>query len=464
MSASPWTTMDVGDALGVQWSGQRAAEEQFSVVTTDSRSIEDGALFVALVGDRFDGHDFVSEAVAAGACGVVLQMGPAAPLPVNVAVFVVPDTLVALGQLAAHRRARLSSRVVGITGSVGKTTTKELTRGALAAGLRTHATEGNFNNRIGLPLTVLAAPADTEVMVLEMGTNEPGEIETLTAIASPDIGVVTTVGEVHLEGLGSFEGVLHEKLALVRGLPDTGVALVGDEPPVLADAARATGKDVRVAGVTDRADPSLRATDCEVGADGRFSFSWRGDTVTMGIPGRATVNAAALALGVADACGVDPVMAARGLEGVRPASMRAEVRRLGDVVVVVDCYNASPQSVVAACELLTELRPRGDRIAALGSMLELGARSGALHRETLDAVASLDIPRFYLVGAFAEAAKGLDAGRFRALPGVDELGAVLASEVTTGDALLLKASRGVRMEQVLPVLEASLVEPEGEVA
>ena len=453
MSSFVWTTAEVEGALGAAATGTRDAGAVFTSVQTDSRRVGDGDLFVALRGERFDGHEFVTEAVAAGAGGVVLQEGPAAPLPPSVQVYEVNDTLEALGRLATYRLGRLDARVVGITGSVGKTTTKDLTRGALANSLRTHATEGNFNNRVGLPLTVLAAPNETEALVLEMGTNEPGEIETLTAIATPGIGVLTTVGEVHLEGLGSLEGVLQEKLALLRGLPPEGVALVGDEPPELASAARATGRTVRVAGTTPQADDDLRAEDLVVTTDGRFSFRWRGQDVSLSIPGRATVTAAALALGVADACGVDTARAIEGLAAVGPGSMRGEVRRLGSLVLLVDCYNASPQSTRAAAELLGEFDPPGGRVAVLGSMLELGTRSGALHAETLAALRALSIDRFYLTGAFAAAAHDIVDDRFRVCADVEAVAEMLPTDLVGDEAVLIKGSRGVRLERVIPHLE-----------
>ena len=462
MSAFRWSSDEVAAALSTD---PPAPVVEFTGVSTDTRSLKGGELFVALVGERFDAHEFLTEAVAAGACGVVVQKGPVAPLPASIPVFLVDDTLVALGRLAAHRRAALAARVVGITGSVGKTTTKNLTRGALGGAMRTHATSGNFNNRVGLPLTVLEAPQDTDVLVLEMGTNEPGEIAALTEIASPDVGVVTTVGEVHLEKLGSLDGVFHEKLALIRGLREGGVAVVGDDPPELADRAREdvpAGARLHVAGTGDNADQEFRGTLPVPTGDGRYAFQWLGRTVTLAIPGRAAIRSAVLALSVAEVLGIDVESATAGVSEVQPGSMRGEVRRFGQLRVLVDCYNASPQSVRAAGALLEEFDAPGGRVAVLGSMLELGDRSAALHRETLDTIRGMTLDRLYLTGAFAEASAGIDDARLRAVEDVDALSVVLPRELRGDEAVLLKGSRGVRLERLLPGLEARFGTPGAE--
>ena len=219
---------------------------RFEGVSTDSRTAREGDLFVALEGDNFDGHDYVIAALERGARGAVVsrdvEVGDDARL------YPVDDTVHALGRLAGYRRTHLRAAVVGVTGSSGKTGTKDLTRAALEGSRRLHATRGNLNNRVGLPLTLLDAPDDAEVVVLEMGTNEPGEIRALTEIAGPEIGVVTTVSETHIEKLESLEGVLREKLDLLRRLPEDGREVVGDEPPILLEKARRIRPLVRVAG------------------------------------------------------------------------------------------------------------------------------------------------------------------------------------------------------------------------
>ncbi|MBT8396410.1 MAG: UDP-N-acetylmuramoyl-tripeptide--D-alanyl-D-alanine ligase, partial [Gemmatimonadetes bacterium] len=345
-----WTDAEVRAALGMP-RGEGIRDAVYSRVSTDSRTVEASDLFVALDGDRFDGHDFVLAALERGAAGAVVSRDVVSdPDP---RFYAVPDTLVALGDLARHRRKSLSAKVVGITGSSGKTTTKDLLAEALGGTLSVHQTKGNLNNRIGLPLTILATPAAVDVLVLEMGTNEPGEIGSLTHIAGPHVGVITTVSEAHLEKLGSLRGVMEEKLDLLKGLPADGLAVVGDEPPELEIEARALVPSVVVSGWSGRALPENRPESPVVGDNGCFRFRWRGEKVELSLPGRHSVTNALLALAVAEALGVPPGDAARGVGSVKPGGMRGEVRSLGGLTLLVDCYNANPQSLRAALELLS---------------------------------------------------------------------------------------------------------------
>lgn len=456
MSAFTWTDGSVREALGLR-TDRAVPDAEYTGVSTDSRTARDGDLYVALVGERFDGHDFVADALARGARGAVVSRlvegeGTAPLYPVE-------DTLDALGALAAHRRRALSAPVVGITGSAGKTTTKDLVRGALADTLRVHATSGNLNNRIGMPLTLLQAPTDAEVVVLELGTNQPGEIGALAAVARPDVGVIVTVGEAHLEQLGSLEGVLQEKLDLLRGLVEGGRCVVGDEPEALVRDARGICPSVRVAGWTDRADRDLRPTGVEVDAFGAHRFVWRGRPVRLNVAGRHAVVNALLALAVADLLGVPEEAATAGLAGVGAGNMRGEVRRIGGLTVLVDCYNANPPSVRAALDLL-DARSARRKVVVLGTMLELGDASARLHREVLADALSRDVDLVVATGAFEGAAAELDEAREGGAPEVvaadDWQSAYPALKMRLGgdEVVLLKASRGVAMEGILALLDA----------
>jgi UDP-N-acetylmuramoyl-tripeptide--D-alanyl-D-alanine ligase len=448
-----WTDASVRSALGLRTDLSEDGVV-YEGVCTDSRVIRPGDLYVALVGDRFDGHDFVVDALARGGGGAVVSR--AVPGDAAGRLYPVEDTLLALGQLARYRRRYLDAPVVGITGSVGKTTTKDLTRAALAGGRRVHATRGNLNNRIGLPLTLLATPDDAEAVVLEMGTNEPGEIATLAAIARPDVGVVTTVGEVHLEKLGTVDGVLQEKLDLLRGLGQGGRCVVGDEPESLVGEARALCPRVRVAGWGERADEDLRPKDVSVDHWGSHTFRWHGQSVTLSLPGRHAVTNALLALAVSDLLGVSAKVAVAGLAGVTTGAMRGEVRRIGDLTVVVDCYNASPPSVRVALDLL-EGQAASRRVAVLGTMLELGEASARLHREILSEALDRQLDVVVATGAFAEAAASLGVGRSDHVvtaPSWREAYPELRARLGGHEVVLLKASRGVAMEGILPLLEA----------
>ena len=456
MTTFGWTDAGVREALGLRLD---LAQEDvtYTGVSTDSRQIEDGQLYVALVGERFDGHDFVTDAVARGALGVVVSRPPTSGSGPSARIYPVDDTLVALGALAAHRRRRLRAPVVAITGSSGKTSTKDLTAAALGAARQVHATRGNLNNRIGMPLTLLSAPEEAEVVVLEMGSNEPGEIRILAQIARPDVGVVTTVGEAHLEKLGTLEGVLDEKLDLLRNLAENGRCLVGDEPPVLPERAREICSSVRVAGWSERADEDLRPREADVDVFGRYEVSWRGERVAVPMLGRHAVANAMLALGVADLLGVAPADAARGVAAAESNPLRGEVRRIGGLTVLVDCYNANPQSVRAALELLEGQGAAARRVAVLGTMLELGAGSERLHRDVLAGALERDIDLVVATGGFADAAGALATGhgdRLVTAPDWKEAYPRLRERLAGDEIVLLKASRGVKLEGMLPLLEA----------
>lgn len=451
-----WSDREVRSALGLRADDARD-DVVYTGVTTDSRSAGPDQLYVALQGERFDGHDFVADAVGAGVTGVIVSHPVAGEG--RAVVYPVKDTLVALGRLATHRRRALAAPVVGITGSSGKTATKEFLRAALATVRRVHATPGNLNNRIGVPLTLLATPDDVEVVIVELGTNEPGEIATLTDIARPDIGVVVTVGPSHLEKLGTIEGVLHEKLDLLRGLAPAGRAVVGDRPDELPTVARQLVPGVLVAGWTDGADPDLRPLDVEVDAWGYHTFTFRKARVRLEVAGRHSVQNALVALAVAGLLDVGAAEAARGLETVRPGKLRGEIRRLGDLTLVVDCYNANPQSIEAALDLLEARSVGSGRVAFLGSMLELGEHEAELHRQTLEGALGRGLDLVVATGSFARAASDLEprpAGGPELLieEDPDLAYATLRSRLRGSEVVLLKASRSVELERLVPRFQA----------
>lgn len=454
MSGFLWTDPMVRDALGLRPELARP-EVEYTGISTDSRSVREGDLYVALVGDRFDGHDFVTDALASGARAAVVSRP--APDDPTALLYPVDDTLVALGRLAARRRKALDVPVVAITGSSGKTTTKEMASAALSATLRVHATRANLNNRIGMPLTLLDVPVDAEAVVLELGTNEPGEIAALAQVARPDIAVITTIGASHLEKLGSLDGVLAEKVDLLRHLAEGGRCIVGDEPEVLADRARALCPRVRVVGWSERADAEYRPADAEVDMFGRYDFVWRGHRLTTPTAGRHSVTNALLALSIADMVGVSPRDAIRGLGKARMGAMRGEFRRIGDLTLIIDCYNANPQSVRASLDVLADQTTAARRVAVLGTMLELGEASDELHAETLRDAMGRDLDLLVATGGFAEAASTLGVAadeRLIVAGGWEEAYPMLRDRLGGGETILLKASRGVALEGIIPLFEA----------
>ncbi|EKP95902.1 UDP-N-acetylmuramoyl-tripeptide--D-alanyl-D-alanine ligase [Thermaerobacter subterraneus] len=432
----------------------------------DSRRVEAGNLFFALPGQRVDGHQFVGQALAAGARGAVIarplaEVLPGGPPP-GTAVVEVADTRQALASLARWvRRRRPGLRVVGITGSVGKTTTKEMTAAVLEQRFAVLKTAGNYNTDIGLPLILLDLEDHHQVAVLEMAMRGLGEIARLASIAEPDIGVVTVVAESHLEFLGSLEKIAQAKGELVEALPADGVAILNaGDPRVRAMAARTRAR-VLTFGVEGGAD--VRAVAVESRGPGtRFRLEIPGGdaaTVELALPGPAAVTCALAAAAVGVVLGLDADAIAAGLGRARPASLRSEIRQAGSWTLFIDCYNASPTSTAAALQALRQVA--GDRraVAILGDMFELGDWAEEGHRRTGQAAArSVDV--LLAVGRWAPALvegwrqAGGAAGAAAAYPDKAALLADLDRWLHPGDAILIKGSRGMAMEEVAGALLA----------
>lgn len=449
-----WTEAAVTAALG---SAARAHDDTvvFTAVSTDTRALKGGELFVALRGAIHDAHDHLTDARSAGALGAVVDHIPDGA-PDDLRYYVVPDTLAALGLLGRCLRRQLPARVCAVAGSNGKTTTKELLRAALEPKYRVHATSGNLNNLIGAPLTLLRTPEKAEVVIAEIGTNAPGEIAQLSAIVEPDAAVITGISAEHLEGLGDLHGVLREETSVLPWVPVRGVVVVADDPPMLAERARSMHGSVRVAGLTERADAELRGTDVELDEDGRVRFRWAGRLVSLELRGRHNARNALVALGLAEAWGVPSADAIAGVEALQPPKMRTEYHRIGDLIVIADCYNANPASVSAAVDLLASMPRRGGRVAVLGSMLELGPRSGEIHRELADEIARGDFDIIVATGDFADAFGPHRTALGRRLMIVSdplEAWAPLSAALQGSEVVLLKGSRGVALERLLPRFE-----------
>ena len=446
MTAFPWTAHHVTAALGMP---AASWDNSYAGVSTDTRSLRERELFVALKGERFDGHDYLSDARLAGVGAVVVRHGT--PRWPGFDWFEVDDTLAALGALARHRREALAGKVVAITGTTGKTSTKELAAAALGARLRVHKSERNLNNLVGVPLTLLAAPIEAEAAVVECGASVPGEIGKLREVVRPDVAVVTTVAEAHLEGFGGLDGVFTEKLALLAGAP---TAVVGTLPPRLAEAARGVAKRVVTAGLEAGADWS--AEHVTLLPDGRPRFTVRGVTVELPLFGRHMVANALVALAVADAVGVPLAEAAAGLAGARLPAGRSEVLELEGVTVINDCYNANPSSFGAALDLLAALRGERRAVVVAGTMRELGAASRDLHREVAERIAAAQPDVVAAVGDFVpafEALKSRPKGQTLLTGGTPEaVAAGLKERLRPGDVVLLKASRAVQLERLIPLL------------
>ena len=422
-------------------------------VSIDSRTLRRGDLFFAIAGPRHDGHDFLREVVEKGAKGVVIQKR--SDVPPRAFAIRVEDTTRALQELAGGVRRSRAVRVVAITGSMGKTTTKEAAATAIASARSVLKSEGNLNNFYGLPLSLLRLENE-EIAVLEMGMSAPGEIARLTEIARPDVGVLTNVAEVHLEFFGTVSAIADAKGELFRGLPEGATAVINaDDPLVLEQARGFSGTQLRF-GIEGDAD--LRASAIRSTPEGlRFTAIFRGEEEEIATVLRGRHNVYNLLGGLAAASALDVPFrdAARALSRLRPATHRGERLDFGGGFVLLDeTYNSNPRALRAALASLCEERALR-RIAVAGDMRELGEKGGELHREVGRFAAALPIDRLIGVGPLARdlIAGARDAGapssRLSAVENAEEAGELLLRELREGDVVLLKASRGIGLERAI---------------
>lgn len=438
-----WTFDRIADAFGDGPRGPTAITR----IATDTRNVGAGDCFVALKGERFDAHDFLAEAVGKGAVAVVVHDATRAA-GLGVPAYVVDDTQRALGRLARYRRRVWGRPVVGVVGTNGKTSTKELLRAALGSVLRVHATVGNYNNLVGVPLTLFALPDEADIAVIEMGTNQPGEVAALRAIVEPDIVVVTSIAEEHLEGLGDLEGVLREEISACDGVP---LAVTPASQPEVGETARSRARRVVSAGL-DAGD--MQPTRWSVGADGAGVLELDETEVRVPLRGVHNLRNAMLALATAREAGISTVDAARGIGAMASPPMRVSFESHGAATVINDAYNSNPGSARAALELLQQAGAHRQRVAVLGTMLELGAQADRLHDEIARAALASPIELVIGVGGFAEALARVAPGEPRAVGGSDPATAWHAarSRLHRDAVILLKGSRGVRLERLVPLI------------
>jgi UDP-N-acetylmuramoyl-tripeptide--D-alanyl-D-alanine ligase len=443
-----WSETAVRAALSLESPHDRSPA-MFSHISTDSRSISAGALFIALAGERFDGHDHLTAAQTAGATGAVVRRGT--PPVSGLQLFEVPDTLAAFGQLARTRRRALQGPVIAVTGTNGKTSTKEMLAAVLRTRYVTYATRANLNNLVGVPLTILEAPAQTEALIVEAGANLPGEIARYRDIIEPSITVVTNAVSGHLEGFGSLAGVVEEKLSLVRDVP---LAIVGVEPAELATGARKRARRVRTAGLKGADLVPERVTLDDAA---RPVITIDGRTFVLAARGLHQADNAVRVWAVADALGLDPVAVAHALEQFSIPGGRGEVIQDGSMTILNDCYNANPQSFQAAIATAAALRGGRRLVFVAGTMRELGPDSNRLHQQVASALMDLQPDLLAVIGEFVPAfepyADVLGDKLLRA-PDPLVLAPLLVPRLQGDELVVLKASRGVALERILPALAA----------
>ncbi|HET9776526.1 MAG TPA: UDP-N-acetylmuramoyl-tripeptide--D-alanyl-D-alanine ligase [Gemmatimonadaceae bacterium] len=448
MNTGFWTLDRIAAALGHEATGKLPRGSQsVAGITTDTRKIAKGDVFLALRGERFDGHDYLPDAVRDGAAAVIVSKAPQLR-SLGVPVFEVRDTLVALGALGKYWRKAWGKTIVGVAGSNGKTSTKDLLRASLERAYNVHATTGNLNNRVGVPLTLLAMPPEAQVAVIELGTSLPGEVAILRDIVEPDISLVTSIAEEHLEGLGDLAGVLREEAAAYEGVA---VGIAPAAQPEIAEAARGKAKRVVVAGLDGPAD--VKPDRWEIGADGLGTIEIGGVTIRPPVRGLHNLRNAMLALAVARECGVGYDVAAEGIAKMPQPKMRSSWEQVGQVTLINDAYNANPGSTRAAIELLKGTGSGRQRVIVLGTMRELGAASEQCHADIAGLALASGADIVAGIGEFAPALeKQNDGKRVITARDVDDLWPRLQERLERNAIVLLKASRGVQLERLVPHL------------
>ncbi len=439
-----------------QWCGAQISAEQEDVlvqgVCADSRKVKQGDLFIALCGERVDGHEYVAQAAEKGAVAALVMKSVQADIPC----LLVEDTVRAYGALAAGYRRMLGVQVIGITGSVGKTTTKEMLAGALSSTYRTSRSEGNHNNHLGVPMSILEMADDAQVGVLEMGMNHFGEMAYLTNIAQPNMAVITNIGTMHIEHLGSREGILQAKMEILQGMAPGGIGVFNGDEPLLWNLSDEDGIKRYYYGIENKTCHVI-AHDIQEFENGmRFCVSGLGHNFELFVPvvGTHAVYNALATVTAALLMNVKPERLQTQLSNFRNTGMRQKIYQHGDVTIIEDCYNAGPESMEAALNVLENYKTDGRRIAVLGDMLELGNRSSAEHYRIGRLVAAkADMLLSYGVNSERTITGAITGGMnpkyTEHFDTHEDMARVLRSRVREGDILLFKGSRGMRMERVL---------------
>ncbi|MBP3313769.1 MAG: UDP-N-acetylmuramoyl-tripeptide--D-alanyl-D-alanine ligase [Oscillospiraceae bacterium] len=446
-----WTLNTLATWCGAEVKPQ---EKDISVnhITFDSRKVQEGSLFVALCGQRVDGHDFAQSAKEKGAVAVLVEH----PVDVEIPQLVVENTAKAFGAMAAGYRKSLPISVVGITGSVGKTSTKEMVAAVLESTYRTSKTKENHNNDLGLPMTILSMEEDTQMAVLEMGMNHFGEMAYLTSIARPNIAVITNIGTAHIEFLGSREGILQAKMEIMQSMDDDAVAVFNGDEPLLWN--------LKDSEVHKKYYFGVENTACHVVAediqpmDGGIRFRVRGFgqefEVFLPTEGMHTVYNALAAITVGLLRKVKPEKIQIALSNFKNVGMRQKISVEKGMTIIADCYNAGPESMEAALHVLGDHKTEGKRIAVLGDMLELGTRSQAEHYR-IGRFAASQADLLYVYGTNSDrmitgaVTGGMEKSCCQHFTTHEAMAEKLRAVAKEGDVLLFKGSRGMRMEHVL---------------
>ena len=432
---------------------QGQAAETVSRLSTDSRTLRPGDLFVALRGDNFDGHAFVEQAKERSAVGAMVEESWEGTMPASFGLIRVQDTLTGYQTVATNYRKSLSLKVVVITGSNGKTSTKDFVAATLARKFRVTKTEGNFNNHVGLPQTMLSANPTDEIGVWEIGMNQPGEIAALAELAQPDVAIITNIGVAHIEFMGSRDAIAREKGSLVEAVGKDGTVVLNADDPYTSGIASRTRARVVLAGIENG---SIRATDLRQSSSGCEFTILEGAhrcRAQLPVPGVHMVRNAMLAVATGRIFGLSLEECAAGLASTPLTKARLQIKEIKGIQFIDDSYNANPDSMKAALRTLVELDADGRRFAILGQMSELGEESERGHREVGECAAELGVDLLVAVGpigaGIVRAAEAAGLKRTFSVETPEKAAELIGTMVSPGDLILVKGSRSARMERVL---------------
>jgi len=422
-------------------------------VSTDSRTIKPGELFVALRGENFEGHDFVAASAKAGGTGALVDLQWVGNVPNNFALLRATDTLQAYQTLAANYRRSLAMKVLAITGSNGKTSTKDFAAAVLARRFRVTKTEGNFNNHVGLPRTILEATSEDEVAVWEIGMNHPGEIAALSKIAAADAAIITNIGVAHIEFMGSREAIALEKGALAEAIEPQGTVVLNADDPFTEGIAARTRAKVVLAGTTGGAVRAIEIRQSAEGSEFTIVEGAHRCRAQLPVAGSHMVQNALLAVAAGRAFGLSIEECAAGLAAAPLTKARLQIKEINGVQFLDDSYNANPDSMKAALRTLVELDTEGKRIAVLGEMRELGAESERAHREVGETAATLGVNQLITIGdtaeLIAEGARTAGLDKVSSVRSTADAAKLLGEIAEPGDLVLIKGSRAARTEEVI---------------
>ncbi|MBF0216524.1 MAG: UDP-N-acetylmuramoyl-tripeptide--D-alanyl-D-alanine ligase [Candidatus Omnitrophica bacterium] len=453
-----YTLKDLAEAaLGTVISGDTSA--RIGDLSIDSRTIKKGDVFIALKGDNHDGHDFIGEVLAKGALGVIAETFIGSEANGKAALITVKGSSGAIRRVAEDIRGKLDIPFIGVTGSNGKTTVKELIALIISAKFKTLKSQASYNNVLGVSLTLFNAQSDHEIAVMELGTNHPGEIRDLAGLVRPRLAVITNIGDSHLEFLGDRDGVFREKSDILSGLGEGGAAFFNGDDNYLR---RVNRDDVKVLFYGERRECDYRVTDIKCETNGS-SFRLNGNAYFIPVPGAHNVHNAAAAVSVASYLGVDPGLIGKQLMSAALPKMRLEKVKAHGIDFINDSYNSNPSSFEAALGVLSSLGEFGKKIVVSGEMMELGKLSEQLHIEIGRKIAGLGIDRLITVGAGASSIasgaidNGFDPRYIYGASDAEGASRILSEVAAEGDTVLIKGSRKTKMEEILKCFSSSYI-------